>query len=133
MLKEEKDFSLKINSSNEEILERCNEVLEYLKGKPLHYWTFYEFISIKFKKSYSGEELLTLIKEHTGLTVYFCNGVKDFTEEVVLGYEGYQGVLSLMAEDRHESFYNPPADFEEEIYLHKEQILTIWNFLKTLA
>jgi hypothetical protein len=125
-------FILSEKAPNSVILEQAKKVAEFVRHKSLAYWTFYTFVTHKFKKPYTETEIISLLKKETGLEVIFCNGLKGTTSEVTLGYEAYEGLISLMPEDDHESFYNPPTDFIDDLEKYKKEVLILWKALRKL-
>jgi hypothetical protein len=128
----ESKFKVSESASDKEILEACGKISSLVKHKSFKFYTEYELTNHTFEKNYTEEEIERLILENTGLGIFFCNGLSGATRKAYLIYNAHQGVLALRAEEKHESFYNPPADFETESKKAEKEILKIWNFLKTL-
>jgi hypothetical protein len=131
----EKKFNISPNASKKEVQSKASEIAKFChKIGSIQSYVFYTMHVHKFKKAYKENEIISKIKEATGFEIWFCNGINDTTKEVTLGYEAYQGVISLMPEDDHEGFYNMPFDFEdaELVEKHDAAVFEVWKFLQTL-
>ncbi len=128
-------FNIAVTASQTDVTNQVAIIQQFVKKMDIFAaYTMYALHVHTFKKAYTEKELLQLIEQATALDVYFCNGLVSATTQVRLCYDAYQGVLSLMPEDIHESCYNVPTDFEDVALTDQfhTEVYQLWQFLLTL-
>ena len=131
----EKRFNIAATASQTDVTNQVEVIQQFVKkANTFSAYTCYVMYVHTFKKAYTEKKLLQLIEQVTGLDVYFCNGLLSATTQVTLCYETYQGVLSLLPEDTHESYYNVPTNFEDCTLTdqYNTEVYQLWQFLLTL-
>ena len=113
-----------------EIMAKVKKIRNQMKkaGGGLKVYIDYELATHNFKSPMTEEEICS--KTNT----FFCNGIKTNVKSATLVYSAYEGIISITPNKMNdeESYFNPNGiDFESDPDKWDNEIVRIWNLIKT--